>query len=282
MGESARRKARPLSANSRTVSRSPMTLAPPLVGSRVRTVSSRRSASGATCRTVAKARGAAEQRQAVTLVRIGAECRGFGVDQATVAANTPVVAEAGAASILTHRLATKQDRLDGGQRGAFGEIDFEPAIEPGALEQDGLLRQPVDVCAGRGPQLVFDHSVATERTVHPLARRRSDHQFRAGSGFDRPPNMVTAGKSTGSVHEHRLQRVGMRMRQPDLGAALLIKPLDLGLAVARCSDDTALAPGALEGRSYLGRRDGGEDRHVTPSSADAPRADRGRWQVRHA
>ena len=180
--------------------------------------------------------------------RIAADRGGFRVDQSAVAANPPMVAQPGVARRLAHRLAAQQHRLDGRQCCALGQVDLEPTVEPAMLEQDRLLRQPVDMRAVAHNQPVLDHRVGAERAIDPFAGRGGQHQSGPGPGICRPAEVIAAGQSPGGVHQHRLQGVAVRVGKPDLGAALLIEAGDPRPAVANGRDNAALAAGALQGR----------------------------------
>jgi hypothetical protein len=45
--------------------------------------------------------------------------------------------------------------------------------------------------------------------------------------------MVAPGQPAGGIHQHALEGIRMRVGQPHLGAAVLIKAADFGLAIAR-------------------------------------------------
>ena len=54
----------------------------------------------------------------------------------------------GGAGVFAHRLAAEQHGLDHEQGSIAGKVDLEAAVEPGALEQDRLLRNPVEPRTG--------------------------------------------------------------------------------------------------------------------------------------
>ena len=71
------------------------------------------------------------------------------MDQPAVAADAPVVAEPGAVRASSPIASRPRSTASTAQkRRALGEVDVERAVEPRALEEDGLLRQPVEPGAG--------------------------------------------------------------------------------------------------------------------------------------
>ena len=72
----------------------------------------------------------------------------LGVDEPAAAADAPLVGERAGRDPLAHGGASEHQRLEREQAGVGGHIDVERAVEPSAVEEDRLLRQPVERRAG--------------------------------------------------------------------------------------------------------------------------------------
>ena len=135
------------------------------------------------------------------------------------------------ARVFAHRLAAEEHGLDGAEGCALGEIDVESAAELCALEEDGLLRQPVEPGIGFGSELHGDPGIGAERAVDALAGLRRQDERCAGAGGRFPAHIVAAGQPAGRVDQHRLQRVVVRVGQPDFRAALLVEHCESRAAI---------------------------------------------------
>ncbi len=168
------------------------------------------------------------------------------MNQAAVAADSPVVAEEGTAGGLAHGLAAEEDGLDGAELRAGGEIDIERAVVPRVLEEDGFLRQPVEPGPFSDGEAGGDAGVGAGRAVDALAGLGGEHHAGAGRGLGLPVDAVAAGQAAGGVDEHGLQALVMGVGQADLGAAILVERLQAGAAIDELGSDAALAAGALQ------------------------------------
>ena len=207
-----------------------------------------------------KGDGAVEQRQADAFGGIAVQHCRLGVQQPPIPPYPPDVAQPRIRRRLAHGFPADEDRLYRGERRAVVEVDLEPAIEPRSLEQDRFLRQPVDMGTGLCHEPVLDPGCATDRAVDPFTGRRGQGQRRARQRRRCPLQMVAACQPAGGVHQDGLEGGRVRVRQPDLGAALLVERPDFRPPVARRDDDAGFTAGALQGRGRRGLG-GGEGRH---------------------
>ena len=83
---------------------------------------------------------------------VAVEPDGFGEHQPAAAPQPPAVDEFALPHALAHRGAAEHHDFAQQERGAFRQIDIDPARHPRPVEQDGFLRQPGEVRAGRGLQ----------------------------------------------------------------------------------------------------------------------------------
>ena len=99
---------------------------------------------------------------------VAVEPERLGVDQAAIAADAPVVGERARGHRLAHGGAAEHQGLERGQAGVGGQVDLEAAGEPGAVEQDRLLRQPVEAGAGAEAEAGLDPGGGAGRAVVAL------------------------------------------------------------------------------------------------------------------
>ena len=85
---------------------------------------------------------------------------------------------------------------------------------PRAVEQDGLLRQPGEMRAGRGLQGDVELRRPARRAVDLFGRRRRQRQPRALAGRDLDVKTVAAGDAAGGVDEHGRQPLVLRRGKP--------------------------------------------------------------------
>ena len=88
------------------------------------------------------------------------EAQIVGEEQLSAAADTPAVAEEAGAHSLAARCPAEDRRLDDEQACARSEIGVQAAGQAGAVEEDGLLRQPVEARALAERQLRGDLRLA--------------------------------------------------------------------------------------------------------------------------
>ena len=127
----------------------------------------------------------------------------LGVDEATVAADPPLVGDRAGSHRLAHGGAAEDEGLDRGQAGVAGEIDLEAAFEPRGVEEDRLLRQPVEPGAGPEVEAGLDPGGAARRAVDALGRLGGGGERGAGPDREAPVEAVAAGDAAGGVDEHR-------------------------------------------------------------------------------
>ena len=133
------------------------------------------SASGATRTTVASARaplagrGAGQRRRGVAV-----EAQAVGEDEAAAAADAPGIADRHVARDLAHGGAAEHDRFDGEQPGRRRDVGGKRALQRRAVEEDGLLRQPVERRAIGDGEGGVDRGVAAAAPVDALGRLAGD------------------------------------------------------------------------------------------------------------
>lgn len=189
---------------------------------------------------------AGEQGRAVAFADRAAEPRGLGMDQPTLAPNAPVVLEHRIYSGLAHGVATEQDGFHSGEGSAGSEVDLDVAVEPAAGEENGFLRQPVQVCAGSDAQGSGDLRIATDGAVDAFAGLGGEHRVAGSCNIHRPVKNIATRQPTGGVDQNGLERVAMSIGQSDLGAAFLVELQDARGLTALLGRKTAQAAGTLQ------------------------------------
>jgi hypothetical protein len=149
---------------------------------------------------------AGEQRQAITLGEGAIEPSGFGMDQPAIAADAPIVAQPGIERGFPHGVAAEQDSFDGGEAGALGEIDLDTAVELACGEQDGLLRQPVEMGARSCRQRGLDLCGATDGAVDALAGLGGQDHAAACGQVGGPLHAIAAGQAACGIDENGFER----------------------------------------------------------------------------
>lgn len=186
-----------------------------------------------------------QQGQAGAFGACAVESCGFGVKQAAIAANAPVVAQPGIERFLAHGVAAQQDGFDSCEAGAFSKVDVDAAIEPAGREEDGFLRQPIEMGTGADGEPGFDLGGTADGAVDALAGLGGEHHATVGGDLGGPVHVVAASQAAGGVDQHSFERVGMGMGEANLGASVLVKGGEMGAAIALLGGDAASAAGAL-------------------------------------
>ena len=155
------------------------------------------------------------------------------VDEPSATTNTPAVPEQASLHRLPHGLPPEKDRLDGEEFGCVFKLDIQRTRERGAVEQDGLLRQPIDPRAATDLDRGF-HFCRTHRSFVDFfagLRRHIDPRTRRGN--EAPIHPVAAREAAGGVDDNGLHGMIESFRQPDLGRSLLEKFGQAGPAAER-------------------------------------------------
>jgi hypothetical protein len=105
-----------------------------------------------------------------------------------------------------HGRAPEHHGLGEQQRGALLHVDIDAALEPRAVEQDGLLRQPAQGRAGGEVEPDRDVGRRVARAIDLLRRRRADDELRARPGRHLDAEAVAARHAARRVHQNGLER----------------------------------------------------------------------------
>jgi hypothetical protein len=93
----------------------------------------------------------------------------LGMQHPTVHPDAPGVSVTRRSNGLTHGAAAENGAFDHQRGRAGGEIDVQPAFEHGLVVDNGLLRQPGEIAAGRDVDPGMDARVVVARPVGLLA-----------------------------------------------------------------------------------------------------------------
>ncbi len=115
---------------------------------------------------------------------------------------------------LAHGDAAEDEGLEGEETGVGGHVDLQAALEPAAVEEDRLLRQPVERARRRrASRRVSIVGGAAGGAVDALGGLRGGDERGAGAGREAPVDAVAAGDAARGVEEHRLGNRAMGSRQ---------------------------------------------------------------------
>ena len=109
----------------------------------------------------------------------------LGEHEPAVAADAPAVRKRPVSQRLAHRHPAENDAFDQCQPGIAGTARPRAAPEPGAVEQDLLLRQPVEPAPASSDEPDLDLCVGSVRAIDLLGRLRG--QRGRGAGADARP-----------------------------------------------------------------------------------------------
>ena len=144
------------------------------------------------------------------------EAQGIGPDEAPVAAQAPAVVEEAGGEALAPGMAAEDEHLGGQQAGTGGELDVEAAPQPGAVEEDGFLRQPFEGGAGFRPEARGDAGVGAEGAVELLGSGGAERGGGALPQLHRDAQRVAAGQAAGGVDQGGERRfAGLRPGEED-------------------------------------------------------------------
>src|SRR5262249_17519955 len=96
--------------------------------------------------------------------------------------------------------------------------------EPGAVEQDRLLRQPFETTARGEREARRDRSTSCEAAIDSFAGRGGDGERRSFREIERGTPAVAAGEAAGGIDERRPERIPWNVRKAQPRRALLIEP----------------------------------------------------------
>ena len=104
------------------------------------------------------------------------EAQIVGEEQLSAAADAPAIGEEAGADRLAMRGAAEDDGFDEKQFGVRREVRLEPARQPSAVEEDRLLRQPVEARAFADGQAGRDLGRAAGRSGRSFRRPASSRR----------------------------------------------------------------------------------------------------------
>ena len=134
------------------------------------------------------------------------EAQGIDQEERPVATDDAPIAQAARADLLAARGASEHDRFDQEEPRVTGELDLEAAVEPAAVEQDRLLRQPEERPACRDRKLGREARLGAEGAVDLLGRLARGEQ--AGTRTHPQPLLdpIARGDAARGVDQHGLER----------------------------------------------------------------------------
>src|ERR1700737_1628501 len=195
--------------------------------------------------------------KACAVERLAFDPQRVGPGEPTGAAHRPRVEQQARDEAFARSGAAQHDHL-AGQQGAVGlDVGHGAALEPCALEDDGLLRQPVERGALAHAHGDIDGAMAAALggAVDLLRRLGRRHRCRAGADLDRHFERIAVGHPARGGQQdglRRFARLGLREQNP--AGIALIEGGQPCLAVPHIEGDTAFAGGALQAGRYGGHR----------------------------
>src|SRR3984957_341320 len=189
--------------------------------------------------------------------RLALDAQRVGPGEPTAAAHRPGVEQQARDESLARGGAAQHHHL-AGQQGAAGlDLGHGAALEPCALEDDGLLRQPVEggVLAHAHGDVDGAMAAAPGGAVDLLGRLGGRDGGRLWANFDRHFQRIAVGPPARGGQQDGLRRFAQlgRREQNPAGIAL-IEIAQPRLAVPQVEGDTAFAGGALQAGGYGGHR----------------------------
>ncbi len=136
---------------------------------------------------------------------IAIETNVLGEHQPAAAAQPPALDEFALQHSLAHRRAAEHHDFAKQERGAFRQIDVEPAQHPRPVEQNGLLRQPGEMRAGLRLQGNIEPRGGTLGPVDFFRRRRRHREPRPLAGRNIDVETIAAGDAARGIDEYRRQ-----------------------------------------------------------------------------
>ncbi len=167
-----------------------------------------------------------------------------GEHELAAAPEAPGIAEPRGDSRFSHREPPEDQRFDGDELGVGGHVDGERALEPGALEQDRLLRQPEHPGARLEGKRGSDAGGRPFAAVDFLRGRGRRLDCRARVERERDPVGVAAGHAAAGVDDYRLAGA-FRARKAPAQAAGLEQRTRLGPAAHPRETSPGLGLGSL-------------------------------------
>ncbi len=126
--------------------------------------------------------------------------------QLTVPPQTDQVSQPTLPHPLSHRHASKHQGFDTKETSLAGQINLKPAIECALIEQDRLLRQPLQRSLGRYHQSRSHPGwcIRSQSSIKPLRRLRRNRRLGAETNLDRHLQAVPSGDTTTCVQHHHV------------------------------------------------------------------------------
>ena len=184
----------------------------PHFGDAARTESSAASASGATCTIVATARApSAIARPLQRRRHVALQPDRIVQQQSPASPHLDDIAQRCPFDHLAHRGAAEHQTFHAEKPRVLGKFDAQMAAHGAAIEQDGLLWQPLGRAALRhgDPRAHARRGTARQRSIEPLRRLRRDRRARLRPDGNRGVQHVAAGNAARCVQRDHMQPRGI-------------------------------------------------------------------------
>jgi hypothetical protein len=127
------------------------------------------------------------------------------MDELPAATQPPAIEQEGLIDRFPHADASEDDSLRHQQPRIVGKIDLDCALEPRAIEQDRLLRQPGERRVGAEAKLHVDARGGFKRAIDLLRRGRGDEEPGAGLRRNVEHEAVAACDAARGIDDNRLK-----------------------------------------------------------------------------